>query len=276
MSKINIYETGWLNMVFEGRNKSYGAYQLRAENSKTTIRALFAALGLLASAVAIPVATHYLTTKDVAVKKPIPLEDEIITLVNADIFKDEPKKEEKGPKISKPLEDEKVIKHVNLVVTEKEKVTQQVATNEELEKAQVGSVTTEGTATTGNTLDTAPKGNTSGTDTNTGNTTVESTITVEKQPQYPGGIAEFLKAVGKKFNTPAVEEDVKSLKVMVYFVVEKDGTLSNVKVTRDPGYNLGKEALRVLNSMKTKWSPGYKNGEPVRTAYNLPIIVNVQ
>ncbi|MEW5676222.1 energy transducer TonB [Flavobacterium enshiense] len=277
MSKINIYETGWLNMVFEGRNKTYGAYQLRTENPKTTLRALCTALGLFASAAAIPFTISYFSSEEAtaAIKKSNT--EEIITLVNTDIFKDEPKEESKGPVTSKPLTDEKVIKRVVMKPAEKNKVTEDPATNKELEKGQVGAVTSEGSGTSGNSLETAPKGNTMGTgNSSTTPPAVETTITVDKQPQYPGGIAEFLKNVGKKFNSPAVEDEVKSLKVMVYFVIEKDGSLSNIKVTRDPGYNLGKEALRVLNAMKTKWEPGYKNGEPVRTAYNLPITVNVQ
>ncbi|MBC8645308.1 energy transducer TonB [Flavobacterium lindanitolerans] len=66
------------------------------------------------------------------------------------------------------------------------------------------------------------------------------------------------------------------MKVFVYFVVEKDGTLTNIKVVRDPGYGLGAEAIRVLKSIKTKWKPGIQNDKPVRTAYNLPITVEIK
>jgi len=51
--------------------------------------------------------------------------------------------------------------------------------------------------------------------------------------------------------------------------------MTNIKVLRDPGHDMGKEALRVLQSIKAKWIPGKKAGQPVRTAYNLPITVNV-
>jgi protein TonB len=47
-------------------------------------------------------------------------------------------------------------------------------------------------------------------------------------------------------------------------------------VLRDPGYGLGQEAIRVLKNIKTKWSPGIKNGNSVRTSYNLPIKVNIR
>lgn len=276
MSKINIYETGWLNMVFEGRNKAYGAYQLRAENPKTTVKAFFSAMALFGTVAAIPVAISYLKTdKTTALVIPDTSEEEIIP-VDADVFKkEEPKKEEAGPEISKPLTDEKVIKHVNMVVAEKQKVTEEVATNKELENAQIGKETNEGTTPSGNALMTVPKTNENGNGTG-GSTIIETTVSLEVQPQYPGGIGAFLKTVGKNFKTPSVDEGIKTLQVMVYFVIEKDGSLSNIRVTRDPGYSLGKEAARVLNNMKTKWSPGYKNGQPVRTAYNLPITINVE
>jgi len=274
MSKINIYETGWVNMVFEGRNKAYGAYQLRTENPKTTVKALFSALFLLTAAAGIPMCINYLNT-DKAKAEVKPRNEAPAILVDADTFmKEEPKKEDKGPEISKPLTDEKVIKHINMVVAEKQKVTEEVATNTELENAQIGQTNHEGVSTTGNATETKPNGNETGNG-NTSNTAIEMPTSLEVQPQYPGGIGAFLKSVGKKFETPEVDVDAKTLQVMVYFVIEKDGSLSNIRVTRDPGYSLGKEASRVLNSMKTKWSPGYKNGEPVRTAYNLPITVNL-
>jgi protein TonB len=276
MSKINIYETGWLNMVFEGRNKAYGAYQLRTENPKTTVKAFFSAVLLLGGAAAIPALINYFEPKkETAEVIACPIDKEIV-LIDTDVFKkEEPKKEDFGPADSKPLTDEKVIKYVNMVTAEKEKVTEDVTRNEELEKGKIGTVNQDGKETNSNTTVATPIANTGGTGTAPSNT-LEMPATLEVQPQYPGGISAFINAVGKKFKTPEVDENVKSLKVMVYFVIEKDGTLSNIRVTRDPGYNLGKEATRVLNSLNTKWSPGYKNGQPVRTAYNLPITVNIQ
>lgn len=275
MSKINIYETGWLNMVFEGRNKAYGAYQLRTENPKTTVKAFFSAMALLSTVAAIPVAISYLKPDRTAALVVPDTNDETIIPVDTDVFKKEdPIKEETGPEISKPLTDEKVIKHINMVVAEKEKVTENVATNKELDNAQIGQTNHEGANTTGNATEIKPNGNETGNG-NTSSTAIEIPTSLEVQPQYPGGIAAFLKTVGKKFETPEVDVEAKTLQVMIYFVIETDGSLSNIRVTRDPGYNLGKEASRVLHNMKTKWSPGYKNGQPVRTAYNLPITVNL-
>lgn len=277
MSKINIYETGWLNMVFEGRNKRYGAYQLRTENPKTTLRALFSALFLIGGAVAIPVAVNYFLPKN-EVADVIPDTTDVITPVDLTPLepKEEPEKPKELPGTSKPITDQKVIKYVNFVTTEKDNAKEDVPTNKELEGAQIGQVNNDGPNTSGNALETTQKPIENEGGNGVSGNTVETTATLEKQPLYPGGLGKFVKDVTEKFKTPELETDSKTLKVLVNFVVEKDGTLTNIKVLRDPGHNLGKEALRVLNSMKTKWSPGYKNGVPVRTSFNLPIVINVQ
>ena len=62
---------------------------------------------------------------------------------------------------------------------------------------------------------------------------------------------------------------------MVSFVIEKDGSMSDIKVLRNPGYGLDKEAVRVLKSLKTKWKPGVKDGQFVRTQYTLPIKIQM-
>src|SRR5690606_3373250 len=95
------------------------------------------------------------------------------------------------------------------------------------------------------------------------------------QPQYPGGIQGFYQQIMKNFNMPEVAQDVNA-RVFVSFVVETDGTMSNIKVVRDPGYGLGEEALRVLSSMTEKWTPGEKDGKKVRTSFALPITINVK
>jgi len=89
---------------------------------------------------------------------------------------------------------------------------------------------------------------------------------------FPGGVEAFLEIVGNRFTAPEIDEE-KTLKVIVFFVVEKDGSLSNITVPRSPGFGLDKEAIRVLKSIKTKWEPGIYKGEPVRTQYSLPIVV---
>ena len=96
---------------------------------------------------------------------------------------------------------------------------------------------------------------------------------IDKQPEYPGGILEFYKFVGKNFKVPA-ETGANKIQGKVYmeFMIETDGSLSEFKIIKDLGYGVGDEAIRVLK-LSPKWSPGTQNGKPVRVLYNLPITI---
>jgi periplasmic protein TonB len=94
---------------------------------------------------------------------------------------------------------------------------------------------------------------------------------IEVKPEYPGGMQEFYKFIGSNYNVP----NVKGLKgkILVSFIVEKDGSLTDIKVMRDIGYGTKEETIRVLKN-STKWSPAYQNGKPVRVHYSLPISIS--
>lgn len=94
---------------------------------------------------------------------------------------------------------------------------------------------------------------------------------VEQKPSFPGGDSEMYKWISNNLVYPsaAAEEGV-SGKVSVQFVVEKDGSLTNVKVIRGKHSALDQEAVRVIRKMP-KWIPGRNNGAPVRVIYMLPI-----
>ena len=100
-----------------------------------------------------------------------------------------------------------------------------------------------------------------------------NTAGIEKKPEYPGGMAEFYKYIAKKYRTP----NVRGLrgKVFVTFVIEKDGSITDVKVLRDIGYGTGDEAVRVLQKCKN-WIPGEQYGRKVRVLYSLPIAIQTQ
>ncbi|WP_330442655.1 M56 family metallopeptidase [Flavobacterium sp. C4GT6] len=95
-----------------------------------------------------------------------------------------------------------------------------------------------------------------------------------KQPEYPGGMPEFYNYINKNFTIPDVKEN-KVLKIYISFVIEKDGSMTNIKVLRDPGYGAGEEAVRVLKSVPEKWIPGEMDGKTVRSSYTLPITLNI-
>jgi beta-lactamase regulating signal transducer with metallopeptidase domain len=94
-----------------------------------------------------------------------------------------------------------------------------------------------------------------------------------KEPQFPGGINQFYMFVGKNFKIPA-ELSKKQLdgKLTMEFMVEKDGSLSEIKAVKDLGYGLADEAIRVLK-LSPKWIPASENGQPVRVSYTLPITI---
>jgi len=100
---------------------------------------------------------------------------------------------------------------------------------------------------------------------------------LEVRPEFPGGITAFKAYITKNFkkeNLVAGAEG-KELKVYIGFTVEKDGSMTDIKILRDPGFALAKEAERILKSIKTKWTPGMQNGKPVRTGYIDYVIFNV-
>jgi beta-lactamase regulating signal transducer with metallopeptidase domain len=96
---------------------------------------------------------------------------------------------------------------------------------------------------------------------------------IEKQPEFPGGITAFYKFVGSNFKMPAEAEKNKiEGKAYMQFVVEKDGSLSDLRTMKDVGYGIGDEVIRVLK-LSPKWISGSVNGKPVRVMYTLPITI---
>lgn len=101
--------------------------------------------------------------------------------------------------------------------------------------------------------------------------TIYSFVSVETPPTYPGGIQNFYKFLGDHIKYPQEAKDKKVQgNVFVSFVVEKDGSVMDLKVEKGLGYGTDEEALRILKS-STRWNPGIKNGTPVRVKYNIPI-----
>ena len=103
-----------------------------------------------------------------------------------------------------------------------------------------------------------------------GENEVYNTAGITEKPDFPGGIMEFYKFVGNNFKTP--EQPNLKGKVYITFIIEKDGSLSDIRNIRDIGYGTGDEAIRVLK-VCPNWIPGKLNGVPVRVMYSLPITI---
>ncbi len=103
--------------------------------------------------------------------------------------------------------------------------------------------------------------------------TIYSSAGIEKQPEFPGGFKEFGNYVQRHYKYP----NIPFLKgrVFVQFVIEKDGSVGDIKVIRDIGYGTGEEAVRLMKNCPI-WSPGIQDGKPVRVRYSLPIAINLK
>lgn len=99
---------------------------------------------------------------------------------------------------------------------------------------------------------------------------------LDLQPTFPGGIEAFYKYVGRNFKISEQAAAVKLKgKLLVTFIVEKDGSLSNIKINKDLGYGMGDEAIRVLK-LSPKWTPGKVNHKLARVEYSLPITIQTE
>jgi len=98
--------------------------------------------------------------------------------------------------------------------------------------------------------------------------------TIDVRPEYPGGLEVLYDFIKNNFKVPRINKNI-NVKILISFVVEMDGSMSNIKIVRDPGYGLGKEALRVLKLVEGKWQPGMIKDIPVRASYTLPVAISI-
>ncbi|SFD70324.1 energy transducer TonB [Flavobacterium phragmitis] len=276
MSKLNIYENKWNDLVFENRNKEYGAYQLRQENPRTTVNALFMGLLLITALGSIPVLISKFKPQVVEpTSTDVPFIDEqlVVTPYNPTVAP--PPSAPPAPRVEQTttqVTDAKQL--INPVVAAPQDAVDDIAPNTDNTPSVVS---TSGTGDPSSSV-TSPGGGSNGTVISAAPTITDGPVSVavlDKLPEFPGGIAQFYRYVGNNFRRPELDME-KTLKVYVSFVVEKDGSLTDIIVRNDPGYGMGKEAVRVLKSLKTKWSPGILDGKPVRTAYSLPITIKTE
>ncbi|MCL9771004.1 energy transducer TonB [Flavobacterium sp. HXWNR69] len=273
MSKLNIFQQEWIDMVFEGRNKAYGAYELRAHDSKTTTRALLVGAVFFVSVIAVPVVKNIINQQLASTEKEV--KDKVI---EAALLPPPPKDEAlpppPPPEPPKSINDQ--VKFPPPKVVEKEKVKDEdPPTVQDLEKADPGQKNIKGDPKAGDiNIDTpsgeGPKGSVVTEDPE------KVYVAVEVQAEPPGGMEAFYKRFAKSFTTPEVDGGITQIRFVVGFVVEKDGSFTDIRVLRDGGYpEAGKEAIRVLKKMPN-WKPAIHNGNAVRSQFALPIVIKVQ
>lgn len=279
MSQHSLYESNWINLVFENKNKEYGAFQLRQETTKTSFNALFIGISLCAALIILP--NLLIHPKHITVPSVPDFTETVIEL--KDIYSAEKQEAAAAAlpeaKAQTPIEVIDKTQLINPIVVSAPQATPNVEFT--AQNTNPKDSTTDGILTTGSSSGTGEgvvNGTSNGTGIGTDGTNTESETLIaemlDKKPQFPGGIEKFYRYIANHFNSPTLDE-TKNVRIFVSFVVEKDGSMSNIKVINKPGQVLEKEAIRVLNSIKMKWTPGIYNSKPVRTAYNLPITVQI-
>ncbi|MES2828320.1 MAG: TonB family protein [Bacteroidota bacterium] len=264
-SKIDLLNKEWLDVVFAGKNKSYGAYELRQQSGSNTAKSL-----LIASTVFILL---FLSPKIASLFKRDEVEDEIVKQVEVAIATPPPVNPETPPPppVEPPPPKQDQIKFPPPIVKPDELVREEdPPTIEDLKKADPGQKTMEGDPDADIVIATAagdgPKQAAVVEDTR-----VYDFVSLEQQPSFPGGMEKFYAYLKKTVKYPpmAQENNIQG-KVFLSFVVEKDGSLTDIKVDRKLGGGTDEEAVRVLKS-SPKWIPGIQNGKKVRVKYNIPI-----
>jgi protein TonB len=261
--KLDLLNNKWIDIVFEGRNKSYGAYELRKKNTSTNVRAFIIGAVIFSLAIAAPVIIDML---------PDSLDDDQalndkITSIKLPPKEEKPKENLPPPPPPPPKQD--VVKFVKPVVAKTNEVTEEPPKVEELKETKIGKENIDGDPNAGLSLE--PPG-----DGPKGPAVVEedeglyNSAGVEVKPEFPGGMAKFYKFIENNYNVPS---ESPGGKVFIQFVVEKDGSLTDIKILRDIGYGTGKEAERVLRK-SPRWTPAEQNGKKVRCSYQLPITLS--
>lgn len=274
MSKIDLIDNNWVDLVFEGKNKEYGAYVLRKNTGKRNVWSVIIMLAIAAALGAIIGVNAIIEANK---KEEISAEVELMN-----ITKKEVKVEKKAPvKIEEAKPVEKVKSSVKFVppVIKKDsevKPEEELKSQDDLNKTKtaIGSFNVEGNDDKGGEVLKAkeviaqpepPK-----------QEEIKIFDVVEQPPSFPGGQAALLSWLSSHVKYPPIaEENGIQGRVIVGFVVERDGSVSQVQVIRGVDPSLDKEAARVVASMP-KWTPGRQNGQNVRVKYNVPVNFKLQ
>ena len=267
MSKLDILRKEWLELVFDGKNKSYGAYQLRKTNASNTTKALiFGSLIFLViffSPKIYGLIKGSLDQEEVQEKA-----QEVILAPPPPVNPETPP----PPPVEPPPPKVDQVKMPPPIVKPDIEVRDEPPTVEKLKEADPGQRDIKGDPTADIVINEpvgeGPKREAAvAVDDNQ----VYDFVSIEKQPEFPGGLPKFYKYLSGAIKYPpmAQENNVQG-KVFLSFVVEKDGKLTDITVTRGLGSGTDEEAIRVLKA-SPRWNPGIQNGKPVRVKYNINV-----
>ena len=281
MAKIDLYDPKWVDLVFAGKNQDYGAYKLRKGTSGRNIKALVILI------IAAALVGGFLAWKVIEQKNAEQQQAYMEAMQLAQLQKEAKKQEEKKQEQVKPkVEPKKEIpvaretqKFVAPVIKKDElvKESNQMKQMDQLDaKIAVGTETHEGAKD--RTIEAVRNDIAVATPPPAPKEEVTQKVfdVVEVMPSFPGGQAALLQYLNSHVKYPVVgQENGIQGRVTISFVVERDGSITDVKVARSVDPSLDKEAARVVSSMP-RWTPGKQNGSAVRVKFNVPVVFRLQ
>ena len=278
MSRIDLISNSWSDLVFEGKNKEYGAYQLRQETGWRNFKSLMCMLAIgvgIAVFVAIKGVVENAMKSDVAIETDVEL-SKLAQKKEAKVErKEEVKKIEVEQKVVEKVESSVKFTAPEIKKDDEVKPEDEIKSQDDLAKTNtaIGTFDVKGNdEADGEVLkakeviaDEVPKEE-------------ETKVfdVVEQMPEFPGGQGALLKWISDHIRYPAIaEENGIQGRVVCTFVVERDGSVTDVQVARSIDPSLDKEAVRVLKQMP-RWNPGKQNGSSVRVKYTVPVTFRLQ
>ena len=277
MSKVDLIDKNWVELVFDGRNKEYGAYVLRKETGMRNIKSMllvFAVIIAIMAGVAAKVAIENAFPKKVAIETDV----ELTKLAE----KKEVKVEKKAPV---KVEEQKVVEKVKSSVKftppvikkdDEVKPEEELKSQEDLNKTNtaIGSFGVKGNDETGGEVLKAKEVIAQPEPPKEEETKVFDVV--EVMPTFPGGQQALFEWLSKNIKYPVVaEENGVQGRVIVTFVVERNGSITDVQVAKSVDPSLDKEAVRVVKAMP-HWIPGKQNGSAVRVKFTVPVTFRLQ
>jgi len=262
--KTDIFSIEWCDLIFEGKNQSYGAYELRKNSPRRHFFALVVACFLIVFAALLPALIREIIPK----KKEVEVRIREFSNINLEKPKENNILKEIPPTPPAPVL-RNTIRFTPPVIKPDEQVSEEDEPKMQKEvvetKAAIGTVNyNKGTDDVSAPIPIQEE------KTKIVEEVEAPFVIVEQMPQFPGGEKEMMNFIKSNLRYPVLAQEVGvSGTVIVNFVIDKNGSISNIVIVRGIGSGCDEEAIRVLKLMP-KWTPGRQGGRTVRVSYNLP------
>ncbi len=279
---VDLSSSEWIDLIFEGKNKNFGAYTLRKASAKRHNRAMLVILVVLFIVALLGLLANTVLQKNDA-RPEDQVEQALIDYTTEDVEDDEPEEpeqqrvEEQLPE-ALPVEILITVIATELAIVRDEEVVEEIKSQDELKDTDTAVGTTDFDKGTDDLNVVREHKNEVIVEEKKPEPVDDNKVfdVVEQKPQFPGGEAALLKYVAEHIRYPAMaQENNIQGRVVVQFVVTKTGAVGEVKVVRGKDPDLDKEAVRVVKSLP-KFVPGKMNGHAVNVWYTLPIQFKLQ